>query len=134
MRGLDLRPQRPSAVVLLAGEAADSAEPLAAIVAESLFGASSRVISIDFSGYDDDADVNSLLGAPPGYIGFGDRLPIHELAQSPWSVLVCRNVNGCHPEVREVLLHAPEDGSHAVDGKRFLDAVAIVTARPRSPG
>jgi ATP-dependent Clp protease ATP-binding subunit ClpC len=131
MRGLDLRPQRPSAVVLLAGEAADSAEPLAAIVAESLFGASSRVISIDFSGYDDDADVNSLLGAPPGYIGFGDRLPIHELAQSPWSVLVCRNVNGCHPEVREVLLHALEDGVLTQrDGKRvFLsDAVVIVTA------
>ena len=131
MRGLDLRPQRPSAVVLLAGEAAESAEPLAAIIAESLFGAPGRVISIDFSGYDDDADVNSLLGAPPGYIGFGDRLPIHELAQAPWSVLVCHNVNGCHPEVREVLLHALEDGILTQrDGKRvFLsDAVVIATA------
>ena len=131
LRGLELRPQRPNAVLLLAGEAASSAEPLAELVAETLFGAAERVVTIDFGPYDDDSDVNSLLGSPPGYIGFGDRLPIHQVAQAPWSVIVCKNVNGCHPEVREVLGQALADGVITQrDGRRIFlsDAVVILTA------
>jgi ATP-dependent Clp protease ATP-binding subunit ClpC len=137
MRGLDLRPQRPAAVVLLAGPASESAESLAALMAEALFGAHERVITIDFGGFDDDADVNSLLGAPPGYIGHGEWLPINALAQSPWSVLVCQGVNGCHPEVRDVLEHALEEGviRQRDAGRVYLsDAVVVLTAPSDAAG
>ena len=131
MRGLDLRPQRPSAVVLLVDEAAGLAEDLGGLLAEALFGAEERVISIDFGAFDDDSDVNALLGAPPGYIGFKEALPLHQVAAAPWSVLVCKNVNGCHPQVLEVLTHALEDGYVTQrDGKHIFlsDTVLIATA------
>ncbi len=131
MRGLDLRPQRPAAVVLLGGPAAEGAESLAALLAEALYGAHERVVAIDFGGFDDESDVNSLLGAPPGYIGHGEWLPINAMAQAPWSVLVCQNVNSCHPEVLNVLQGALEEGviRQRDAGRVYLsDAVVVLTA------
>jgi ATP-dependent Clp protease ATP-binding subunit ClpA len=75
--------------------------------------------------------VNSLLGAPPGYIGHGEWLPINAMAQAPWSVLVCQNVNSCHPEVLNVLQGALEEGviRQRDAGRVYLsDAVVVLTA------
>ena len=131
MRGLDLHPGRPNAVILLADQAAEAAEELAEAIAETLLGDPRRVVEFDFGQLDRAEDVNSLLGAPPAYIGFGDHLPLHDLARMPWSVLVCKNIDGCHPQVREVLTQALADGFVTErGGKRVYlsDAVVILSA------
>jgi ATP-dependent Clp protease ATP-binding subunit ClpA len=131
LRSLDLRPSRPSAVLLLVGEAARSCAPLAETIAETLFGSTERIVGIDFTRFTQPHDVSMLLGAPPGYVGYSDRLPLDPVTQMPWCVLLCEGVDGCHPQVREVLRQALHDGILTdARGKRtyLSDAVVLLTA------
>jgi ATP-dependent Clp protease ATP-binding subunit ClpC len=80
VRGLDLRPERPNAVMLLIGDMVAHSDLFAETIAECLFGTAERVVTIDFSRFVTPADVNLLVGAPPGYVGYSDSLPIHRVA------------------------------------------------------
>ena len=131
LRGLDLRSSRPNAVLLLLDQAAAVSEALAGVVAERLFGAADRVIAIDFGRFVHPTDVTMLIGAPPGYVGYSDSLPLHRLFQMPWCVLRCENVHACHPQVLAVFLQALGSGVLTdARGKRIYlsDAVVLMTA------
>ncbi len=131
MRGLDLRANRPNAVLLLSGAAAESSETLAATIAAALFGDPARVVTIDLSRMVHPEDVSLLVGAPPGYVGYSDSLPLHALGQIPWSVVRFENIDLCHPSVRGVINQALRDG-RLTDGRGkpiyFSDAVVLLTA------
>lgn len=131
LRGLDLRPTRPNATILLIGPAANNCELIAATIAGSLFGAAERVVTIDFGRFIHPADVTMLIGAPPGYVGYGDTLPLHRLNQTPWCVLCCQNVHACNPQIRAILTQALSDGFLTdARGKRtyLSDAIVLLTA------
>ena len=115
MRGLDSRRHGPNAIVLLSGRAAARAGEFAETAASALFGGPSRVVTVDLGRMTSAHDVAMLVGAPPGYIGYSDRLPIHRIASMPWSVVLCQGVDVAHPEIREVLAEALESGVF-VDG------------------
>jgi ATP-dependent Clp protease ATP-binding subunit ClpC len=141
MQGLDVRPERPNTVLLLMGPAAAVADSVSIAVAEELLGGTSRIVDLDFGQFTDSEDVNTLLGPPPGYIGFEGRRPLHALMQMPWAVLVCRNVDRCHPEIAAILAQALADGVVTErSGRRIYlsDAVIVLTAGggaggPRQP-
>jgi ATP-dependent Clp protease ATP-binding subunit ClpC len=131
LRGFDLRPSRPNAVLLLLGEVAARGEALAEAIAAALFGAEERVVSIDFSRMTESHHVNMLLGAPPGYVGYSEALPLHRVAQIPWCVLRCEHVDLCHPTVLQVLVGALAAGFFTdARGKRIYlsDTVVLLTA------
>jgi ATP-dependent Clp protease ATP-binding subunit ClpC len=131
MRGLDMRLSRPNAIVLLIGDAAQADEALSEMLAEELFGSKDRVVAIDFSRFVHPADVTSLIGAPPGYVGYSDSLPLHRVAQMPWCVLRCENIDACHPAVLAVMTQALSDGfvSQATGKNIYLsDTVVLLTA------
>jgi ATP-dependent Clp protease ATP-binding subunit ClpC len=130
MRGMDVRPARPNAVVLLDGDATANSEAIARVMAEALFGATSREIAIDLSRFVHPEDVTMLIGAPPGYIGYSDALPLHGLAQMPWCVLRLENIALCHPQIRAVLTQGLAGGVITdARGKRFYlsDTVVLLT-------
>jgi ATP-dependent Clp protease ATP-binding subunit ClpC len=129
MRGLDSRRGRPNAVVLVAGTAAPRARELAETMANALFGNPNRVVSVDLARMTGPHDVAMLVGAPPGYVGYSDRLPIHRLAAMPWSVLLCEGAEAAHPVVRELLAEAFEDGAFVDGGGRRIalsDTVVVL--------
>lgn len=129
-RGLDLRPARPNAVILMAGDAVHAAADLATVVAESLFGSIERVLLLDFSRFVHPADVTMLIGAPPGYVGYADSVVLDRLAQTPWCVVLCEQIEACHPTVRDVWTQALNDGFLTnSQGKRsyLSDTVIILT-------
>lgn len=131
MRGLDLRPSRPNAIILLIDELAENGEALSVAISESLFGAAERVVSIDFSRFTQAHDITMLIGAPPGYIGYSETLPLHRVAQMPWCVLRCENLDACHPAILEVLTNALAEGFLTdARGKRVYlsDTVVVLTA------
>jgi ATP-dependent Clp protease ATP-binding subunit ClpC len=132
MRGLDLRACRPNAVLLLSGSAAESSETLASTIAGALFGDPGRTVTIDLSRMVHPEDVSLLVGAPPGYVGYSDTLPLHRLAQIPWCVVRFENVEQCHPSIRAVIAQAMVDG-RLTDGRGrpiyFSDAVVMLTAQ-----
>jgi ATP-dependent Clp protease ATP-binding subunit ClpC len=137
LRGLDLRPVRPNAVVLLTGKAAAGALPLGEAIAAGLFGDARRVVSIDFGRFAHPADIALLVGAPPGYVGYSDALPMHRVAHLHWCVLVGANVHACHPQVLEVFTQALASGYLTESrGRRIYlsDAVVLLTAAPELQG
>jgi ATP-dependent Clp protease ATP-binding subunit ClpC len=131
LRGLDLRPSRPNALLLLMGEAARSGETLGEIIAGTLFGARERMVTLDFSRFTEAHDLSMLIGAPPGYVGYSDSLPLDRVAQMPWCVLRCENVDACHPQIRDVLAQALNVGflTDARGKKVYLsDTITLLTA------
>lgn len=131
MRGLDLRTGRPNAVLLLSGAAAELSETISRTIAGSLFGDPERVITIDMSRMQNPADVSLLVGAPPGYVGYSEQLPLHRLIQIPWCVVRFENIDLCHPSVRAVVNQGLLEG-RLTDGQGksiyFSDAVVLMTA------
>jgi ATP-dependent Clp protease ATP-binding subunit ClpC len=131
MRGMDVRPARPNAVVLLTGDAAANCESLARALADALFRGAGHEVMIDLSRFVHPADVTMLIGAPPGYVGYSESLPLHRLAQAPWCVLRLENIDACHPQIRAVLTQGVANG-YITDarGKHLYlsDAVVLLTA------
>ncbi|HPL30394.1 MAG TPA: ATP-dependent Clp protease ATP-binding subunit [Anaerolineae bacterium] len=131
LRGLDLRPARPNATLLLLGEVAENSRALAETIAAALYGDADRVVAMDLTPLVHETDVSFLTGARPGYIGYSDSLPLHRVAQIPWCVVLFEGADACHPQVLAVLTRALADGSLTDGrGKRiyFSDAVVLFTA------
>jgi ATP-dependent Clp protease ATP-binding subunit ClpA len=128
MRGLDMRMERPNAVLLLTGVAAGQGQSLAEVICGALFESSERLVKIELGS---SSDVTHLLGAPPSFIGHGNPLPIHRIKDYPWCVALFEVVDKSHHNVQQVLGQALENG-YFVDGqnqKIFLsDAIVILTA------
>jgi len=132
--GINLQPNRPNAVVLMAGEAADTGMPLGESIAESLFGGKDRLVTIDFSRFHDASDLGSLLGSTPGWDGYCNAVPLHQVKTNPWCVLLCENIDAAHPRVLGILSQALRDGYFPDGaGKRIYlsDAVVLLTAMQR---
>lgn len=132
LRGLDVAPTRPNAVVLVVGTPGQAPELAAQILAEALYGTSARLIELDMTRFTHPADVNWLTGAPPGYVGHDAVLEFHRhLAQQPWSVVLFKNVDAAHPQAQEVLAEALRSGflTDAQGRKVYLsDTVVVMTA------
>jgi len=128
--GYDVRAHRPNAVVLVLGPPGFEDGSLGRELARCLYGTPDRVIEIDLSDFTDDHHINRLLGAPPAYVGYGERVPLHDLLFQPWSVLVFKNVDRCHPSIRATIAAAIETGyfTDARGNRLFIgDTVLILT-------
>lgn len=74
-----------------------------------------HMLRYDMSEYMESHKVASLIGAPPGYVGFGEggagsgKL-INDLEQYPSSVLLFDEVEKAHPDVLNVLLQVMDNG------------------------
>jgi ATP-dependent Clp protease ATP-binding subunit ClpC len=130
-RGLDLHSWRPNLVVALTGPAVAQADALARVFARTLYGSEERVVVLDLSPIKSPESLSMLIGSPPGYIGFGMALPIHDLARTPWTVVVLRGLDACDISASQVIGKALRDGYLTdASGKRYFlsDAVVLLPA------
>ncbi|MCJ7712276.1 MAG: AAA family ATPase, partial [Chloroflexi bacterium] len=136
LRGVDARPERPNASVLLTGTAAAAVDGLASAVATSIYGRATARIDIELAGMTDDSAVSTLLGSAPGLIGSERPLPLHELTRSPFSVVVLRNVDRCSEAVRQAIVAALEAGAFTdAMGRRLpLGGAVVVMTSPATVG
>ncbi len=137
LAGFDIHPARPNAIVLLTGASAQSGHRLADALAQTLFGSEDRIVVLDFGRFTEPHHVSMLIGSPPGYVGYSERLPIHDIAQMPWCVLLCTNIDACHPVVRDVLTQALATGFLTdAQGKRLYlsDTITILTTSANTAG
>jgi ATP-dependent Clp protease ATP-binding subunit ClpA len=132
LRGIDARPERPNAVILLAGPAAIGADGLASAIATSIFGRATARIDIELASMSDDSAVSTLLGSAPGLIGSERPLPLHELTRSPFLVVVLRNIDRCASAVRETIVAALEAGvfTDAMGRRLPLGAAVVLMTSP----
>ncbi len=73
------------------------------------------LLKYDMSEYSEKHSVSSLIGPPPGYVGFGDsqvgggRL-INDLSKNPHSILLFDEVEKAHPDVFNIFLQLLDEG------------------------
>ena len=104
----------------------------AKLIAESL---GIPLIRYDMSGYQEKHTVNTLIGSPPGYLGFGDtagngRL-INDIENNPNCVLLLDEIEKAHPEVLTILLQIMDYGklsSSAGKDVYFNKVIVVMTS------
>jgi ATP-dependent Clp protease ATP-binding subunit ClpC len=135
MRGLDLRNDRPNAVLLVMGAMQENSRAVSQTLSRALFNVPDRVITIDLSRMTQAEDLNLLVGAPPGYVGYADSLPLHQVVQMPWCILRLEHIDLCHPQIRSVLTQALSEGV-ITDGRGqsiFLSDTIVLLTTALSP-
>jgi ATP-dependent Clp protease ATP-binding subunit ClpC len=115
--GLELMPEQPDGVFLFVGPEGVGKHEMATALAKFLYGSSQKMIEFDLSQFTENWSISRLVGAEPGYVGYGDRSGLLSKAaeDNPHSVLYFRNVDLANAVVQQFLGEAFEQG-------RFTDA------------
>jgi len=136
LRGVDARPERPNASILLTGSAAAAADGLASAIATCIYGRATARIDIELAAMSDDSTVSTLLGSAPGLIGSERPLPLHDLTRSPFSVVVLRSVDRCSEAIRRAIVAALDAGAFTdAMGRRLpLGGAVVLMTSPTTVG
>jgi ATP-dependent Clp protease ATP-binding subunit ClpA len=103
---------RPMASFLFLGPTGTGKTELAKQLGEHL---SMNLLFYSMSEYQEKHSVASLIGAPPGYVGFdennlgGGKL-INDLSKNPYSILLFDEVEKAHPDVYNLFLQLLDEG------------------------
>ncbi len=125
-------PKRPVGSFLFLGPTGVGKTELARALAEALFGDQDRMVRLDMSEFGERHTVSRLVGAPPGYVGYGEAGQLTEtVRRRPYTVLLLDEMEKAHPDVFNLLLQVLEDG-RLTDGQGrtvdFRNTVVIMTS------
>ena len=125
-------PDRPTGSFLFLGPTGVGKTELAKSLAHFLFDDEKSMVRIDMSEYGEKHSVSRLIGAPPGYVGYGEGGQLTEaVRRRPYSVVLFDEIEKAHPEVFDVLLQALDDG-RLTDGQGrtvdFRNVIMIMTS------
>lgn len=111
---------RPLASFLFMGPTGTGKTELAKLLSENL---GMTLLRYDMSEYQEKHSVASLIGAPPGYVGYEDSnlgggKIISDLTKNPYSVILFDEVEKAHPDVYNLFLQLLDEGRiTATNGK-----------------
>ncbi|HCF6898426.1 TPA: type VI secretion system ATPase TssH [Pseudomonas aeruginosa] len=121
------RPGTPLGAFLLVGPSGVGKTETALAVADAIFGGEQFLTTINMSEYQEKFTVSRLLGAPPGYVGYGEGGVLTEaIRKQPYSVVLLDEVEKAHPEVLNIFYQAFDKGELADGEGRRIDCKNIL--------
>ena len=103
--------RRPIGSFLFLGPSGVGKTELARALAAFLLDDETRIVRLDMSEYMERHEVSKMIGAPPGYIGYGEGGQLTEkVRHNPYTVVLLDEVEKAHPDVFNMLLQILEDG------------------------
>jgi ATP-dependent Clp protease ATP-binding subunit ClpC len=123
---------RPRGIFFFVGPTGVGKTEMAKALADILYPGQSALVRLDMSEFMEKHAVAKLIGAPPGYVGYGDEGQLTgPLRRHPASVVLFDEVDKAHPEVLNLLLQVLDAGQ-LIDAKgrtvSFREALIIFTA------
>jgi ATP-dependent Clp protease ATP-binding subunit ClpA len=115
--------KRPMASFLFLGPTGTGKTELAKLLAENL---DMKLLKYDMSEYQERHTVSSLIGAPPGYVGFedgnvgGGKL-ISDITKNPFSVILFDEIEKAHPDVINIMLQMLDEARITSSNGKTVD-------------
>jgi ATP-dependent Clp protease ATP-binding subunit ClpA len=123
---------RPVGSFLFVGPSGVGKTELVKAVAYTLFGDEEAMVRLDMSEYAEAHNVQRLIGAPPGYVGYeeGGQLT-NPIVAKPHNVVLLDEIEKANPRVFDIFLQVLDDG-RLTDGKGklvdFRNTLVIATS------
>ena len=125
-------PRKPIGVFLMAGTSGVGKTETALAVADLLYGGEQNLTTINMSEFKEEHKVATLMGSPPGYVGYGEGGVLTEaVRRRPYSVILLDEMEKAHPGVQDVFYQVFDKGNMK-DGEGrdidFKNCVIIMTS------
>jgi type VI secretion system protein VasG len=126
------KPEAPAGVFLLVGPSGVGKTETALALADLLYGGERFITTINMSEFQEKHTVSRLIGAPPGYVGYGEGGMLTEaVRQKPYSVVLLDEVEKADPDVMNLFYQIFDKGM-ANDGEgreiNFRNTLILMTS------
>lgn len=103
--------RKPIGAFLLCGPSGVGKTETALALSRQLFGSEQNLVTINMSEFKEEHKVSMLLGAPAGYVGYGEGGVLTEaVRRQPYSVLLLDEMEKAHPGVHDVFYQILDKG------------------------
>ena len=115
--------KKPMGSFLFLGPTGTGKTELAKLLSQHL---DMKLLKYDMSEYQEKHTVSSLIGAPPGYVGFedgnlgGGKL-ISDLSKNPFAIILFDEIEKAHPDVSNILLQMLDEGRITSSNGKTVD-------------
>ena len=125
-------PRKPIGVFLMCGPSGVGKTETGLALADELYGGEQNLTVLNMTEFKEEHKVSMLLGAPAGYVGYGEGGVLTEaVRRSPYSVLLLDEMEKAHPGVHDIFYQIFDKG-HIADSEGrevdFRQTIIIMTS------